>query len=114
MEDILDIKPKLVTPADSKVIGNDKVLDTIKLDTKINIPNKDNIKLTKFSNIRVDNAAIKDSKTVNIAEVNPKLNIFINNFNNTVLNKNRDITVDKVINIIKIELSSIDIGITIF
>ena len=114
MEDTLDIKSKLIAPADSRVVGNNKVLNTTELDTEINIPNKDNIKLTKFSNARVDNAAIKNSKIVNIAEADPKLNILISNFNNTVLNKDKNIVVDKVISVIEIKLNSIDAGITAF
>ena len=62
----------------------------------------------------MNNAAVKNSKMVDIAEADFKLNMLTNNFNNTVLNKDRDITVDKVVNIIEIELSSIDIGITVF
>ena len=89
-------------------------MDTIELNTEINIPDKDNIKLTKFSNAGVDNVAIKDSKIVNIAKADLKLDMLVSNFNNTVLNKDRDIAVDKVIGVVEIELSSIDIGITIF
>ena len=114
VEDILDIEFKLVVPADGRVVGNYRVLNTIKLDAEINIPDKDNIKLTKFSNAGVDNAAIKDSKIVDIAEADPKLDMLIGNFNNTVLNKDRDIGVDKVVGVIEIKLSSIDVGITIF
>ena len=50
MEDTLDIKFKLVVLVNSRVVGNIKVLNTIKLNTTINIPAKDNIKLIKFSN----------------------------------------------------------------
>ena len=113
-ENILNIKPKLVAPANSKIVGNNKILDTIKPDTGINIPAKDNIKLIKFNNTKVNNAAIKDSKTVNIAEADPKLNMLISNFNNTVLNKDKNIVVDKVISVIEIKLNSIDAGITAF
>ena len=118
-EDILDIEPKLVALVDSRVVGNNKVLDTIELDTieldtKINIPAKDNIKLTIFSNAAVDNAAIEDGKVVDIAKVDPKLDMLANNPNNIVLNKDRDAIVNKAISVIEIELSSIDIGITIF
>jgi hypothetical protein len=114
VEDTLDIEPKLVAPVDGKVVGNNRVLNTTEPDTEINIPAKDNIKIIKFSNTRVDNAAIEDSKIVDIAKVDLKLNTLISNFNNTVLNKDRDIAVDKVISIIEIELSSIDAGITAF
>ena len=107
-EDILDIEPKLVALADSRV------LDTIELDTKINIPTKDNIKLTIFSNATVDNAAIEDSKAVDIAKADPKLDILTSNPNNTVLNKDRDAIVNKAISVMEIKLSSIDAGITTF
>ena len=107
-EDILDIEPKLVAPADSRV------LDTIKLDAEINIPTKDNIKLTIFSNATVDNAAVEDNKAVNIAKVDPKLDILTSNPNNTVLNKDRDAIVNKAISVVEIKLSSIDTGITAF
>ena len=113
VEDILDIKFKLVALADGKVVNNNRVLNTTELDTKINIPTKNNIKLIKFSNAR-DNIAIENSKIVNIAEVDPKLDILISNFNNTVLNKNRDIIVDKIVGVVEIEFSSIDTGITVF
>ena len=99
---------------DSRVVGNNRVLDTIELDTKINIPTKDNINLTIFSNTIVDNVAIKDSKAVDIAKVDPKLDILTSNPNNIVLNKDRDTIVDKAISVIEIKLNSIDIGITIF
>ena len=78
-EDILNIKPKLVALADGKVVGNNKVLNTTELDTEINIPNKDNIKLTKFSNTGVDNTAVKDSKIVDIAKADPKLDMLTGN-----------------------------------
>ena len=113
-EDTLNIKPKLVAPADGKVVGNNRVLNTTELDTKINIPDKDDIKLTKFSNTGVDNIAIKDGKIVNIAEADPKLDMLTGNFNDTVFNKDRDIAVDKVVGVVEIELSSINIGITAF
>ena len=95
-------------------MGNNKVLNTTELNTKINIPAENNIKLIKFNNAIVDNIAIKDSKIVNIAKADPKLNILASNFNNTVLNKDRDVAVNKVISIIKIKLSGINIDITIF
>ena len=113
-EDTLDAEPKLVALADSKVVGNDRVLNTTKLDAKINIPAKDNIKLIKLGNAIVDNAAIEDSKTVNIAKADPKLNILTSNLNNIIFNKDRDTTVDKAVGVIEIELSNIDIGITAF
>ena len=113
-EDILDIEPKLVAPADSRVVGNDRVLDTIEPDAKINIPAKDNINLTIFGNTIVDNVAIEDGKAVDIAKADPKLDILTSNPNNIVLNKDRDAIVDKAISVIEIKLSSIDIGITIF
>ncbi|XTI90969.1 hypothetical protein V2W45_1333021 [Cenococcum geophilum] len=114
VEDILDIEPKLVGLVDYKVVDNNRVLDTIKLDTKINIPAKDDIKLTIFSNAAVDNAAIEDSKAVDIAEADPKLDMLTSNPNNTVLNKDRDAIIDKAISVIEIKLSSIDTGITAF
>ena len=114
VEDILDIKLKLVVLVDGRVVGNNRVLDTIELDAEINISAKDDIKLIKFSNFRVDNTAVKNSKIVDIAKADPKLNMLISNFNNTVLNKDRDVGVDKVISIIEIKLSSIDIGVTAF
>lgn len=113
-EDILNIKPKLVAPADGRVVGNNKVLDIIKLNAKINIPAKDNIKLIKFSNTIVNNAAVEDSKTVNIAKVDFKLDMLAGNFDNTVLNKDRDVTVNKVVGVIEIKLSGIDVDITVF
>ena len=113
-EDILDTEPKLVAPADSRVVGNNRVLDTIELDAKINIPTEDNINLTIFSNTIVDNIAIEDGKAVDIAKANPKLDILSSNPNNIVLNKDRDAIVNKAVSVIEIELSSIDVGITIF
>jgi hypothetical protein len=113
-EDILDIEPKLVALADSRVVGNNRVLDTIELDANINIPAKDNIKLTIFSNTMVDSAAIEDRKAVDIAKVDPKLDMLASNPNNIVLNKGRDAIANKAISIIEIKLSSIDIGITTF
>jgi hypothetical protein len=113
-EDILDAEPKLVAPADSRVVGNDRVLDTIELDAKINIPAEDNIKLTIFSNTVVDNAAIEDGKVVDIAKADPKLDILTSNPNNIVLNKGRNAIADKAVSVIEIELSSINIGITAF
>jgi len=95
-----------VALVNSRVVGNDRVLDTIELDAKINIPAKDNIKLIEFNNTMV-----KDSKLVDIAEVNTKLDMLVNNI---VLNKNRDTVVDRAVSIIDIELSSIDIGVTVF
>ncbi len=103
-----------MAPADSKVAGNNRVLNTTELDTKINIPTKDNIKLIKLNNTIVDNTAIKDSKTVNIAEADPKLDMLANNLNNIVLNKDRDATVNKAVGVIEIKLSSINTGITTF
>ena len=113
-EDTLNAKPKLIAPADSRVVGNNRVLDTIKPDTKINIPAKDNIKLIKFSNAAVDNTAVEDNKIVNIAKVNPKLDMLASNFNNTVLNKDKDVAVNKVVGVVEVKLSSIDAGITAF
>ena len=95
-------------------MGNDRALDTIKLDAKINIPTKDNIKLIRFSNATVDKAAIKDGKTLDIAKVDPKLDMLASNLNNIVLNKDKGATVNKAVSVIGIELSSIDTGITIF
>jgi len=95
-------------------VGNNRVLDTIELDTKINIPTKDNINLTIFSNTAVDNVAIEDGKAVDIAKADPKLDILTSNPNNIVLNKDRDAIVNKAVSVIEIELSSIDIGITAF
>lgn len=94
---------------DSRLVGNNKILDTIELDAKINIPTKDNIKLI-FSNFIVDNAAIEDGKIVDIAKADLKPNILAN----IVLNKDRDTAVNKAISVIEIKLSSIDIGITAF
>lgn len=99
---------------DSRVVGNNRVLDTIELDAKINIPTKDNIKLTIFSNTIVDNVAIEDSKVVDIAKADPKLDILTSNPNNIVLNKGRNAIADKAVSVIEIKLSSIDIGITAF
>ena len=113
-EDILDAEPKPVALVDSRVVGNDRVLDTIELDAKINIPTKDNIKLTIFSNAMVDNIAIEDGKAVDIAKADPKLDMLAGNPNNTVLNKGRNAIADKAVSIVEIELSSIDIGITAF
>ena len=114
VEDILDIEPKLVALVDGRVVGNNRVLDTIELDAKINIPTKDNIKLTIFSNTIVDNVAIEDSKVVDIAKADPKLDILTSNPNNIVLNKGRNAIADKAVSVIEIKLSSIDIGITTF
>src|ERR1700733_3038037 len=114
VENILDIRPKLVALINYRVVGNNRVLDTIKLDAKINIPTKDDINLTIFGNAVVNNTAIKDSKAVDIAKVDPKLDILASNSNNIVLNKNREAIVNKAISIIEIELSSIDIGTTTF
>ena len=91
---------------DGKVVGNNRVLDTIEPDTEINIPTKDDIKLIKFNN-----TTVKDSKLVDIAEVDTKLDILTNNI---VLNKNRDTVVNRAVNIIDIKLSSIDIGVSAF
>ena len=112
-EDILDIKPKLVAPADSRVVSNNKVLNTIELDAEINIPAEDNIKLIKLSNAVVDNVAVKDSKTVNIAEIDPKLDMLISNLDNTILNRDKDAAVDKAISVVEI-VNSINVGITAF
>ncbi|XTI94091.1 hypothetical protein V2W45_1335546 [Cenococcum geophilum] len=113
-EDILDIEPKLVALAESRVVGNNRVLDTIELDAKINIPTKDNIKLTIFSNAAVDNVAVEDGKVVNIAKADLKLDMLTSNPNNIVLNKDRDAIVDKAVSVMEIKLSSIDVGITAF
>ena len=99
---------------DSRVVGNNRVLDTIELDANINIPTKDNIKLTIFSNAIVDNAAIEDGKAVDIAKADPKLDMLTSNPNNTVLNKGRNAIADKAVGVIEIKLSSIDVGITAF
>jgi len=114
VEDTLDIEPKLVAPVDSRVVGNNRVLDTIELDAEINIPTKDDIKLTIFGNAAVDNAAVENGKAVDIAKADPKLDMLTNNFNNIVLNKDRDAIVNKAVGVIEIELSSIDAGITAF
>ena len=114
VEDILDIEPKLVAPADSRVVGNDRVLDTIEPDAEINIPAEDNIKLTIFGNAAVDNAAVEDGKAVDIAEADPKLDMLTSNPNNIVLNKGRNAIANKAVSIIEIKLSSIDVGITAF
>ena len=110
-ENTLDTKARLVTPADNKIVGNNKELDTIEPDTEINIPAEDNIKLIKFGNAAMDNIAVEDSKTV---KTDPKLDMLAGNLNNTVLNKNKNAAVNKTIGIMKIELSSIDAGITAF
>ena len=114
VEDILNIKPKLVALVDGRVVGNNRVLNTIELDAKINIPIKDDIKLIKFSNAAVDKVAVKNSKTVNIAKTNPKLDILASNLNNTVLNKDRDVRVNKVVSVIEIKFSNINTGVTAF
>ncbi|XTI92165.1 hypothetical protein V2W45_1333977 [Cenococcum geophilum] len=113
-EDILDIEPKLVGLVDCRVVDNNRVLDTIELDAKINIPAEDDIKLTIFGNAAVDNAAIEDGKAVNIAEVDPKLDMLAGNPNNIVLNKDRDAIINEAVGVVEIELSSIDVGITVF
>jgi len=105
-EDILDIESKLVAPVDGRVVGNNRVLDTIEPDAKINIPAKDDIKLIEFNN-----TTVKDSKLVDIAEVDAKLDMLIDN---TVFNKNRDAVVDRAVGVVDIKLSSIDIGVTAF
>jgi len=105
-EDILDTESKLVAPVDSRVVGNNRVLDTIEPDTKINIPTKDNIKLIEFNN-----TTVKDSKSVDIAKVDTKLDILINNI---VLNKNKDTIVNRAVSVINIKLSSIDTSVTAF
>ena len=114
MEDILDIEPKLVALVDCRVVGNNRVLDTIELDAKINIPTEDNINLTIFGNAAVNNIVVEDGKAVNIAEADFKLDMLASNPNNIVLNKNRDAIVNKAVSVIKIKLSSIDVGITAF
>jgi len=106
VENTLNTKSKLVALVDSRVVGNNKVLDTIEPDAKINIPAKDDIKLIKFNN-----TTDKDSKLVDIAKVDTKLDILTNNI---VLNKNRDAIVNRAVGVIDIELSSINIGITTF
>jgi len=95
-----------VALVDSRVVGNNRVLDTIKPDAEINIPAKDDIKLIKFNNTMV-----KDGKLVDIAKVNAKLDMLANNI---VLNKNRDAIVDRAVSVIDIKLSNIDIGVTAF
>ena len=114
MEDILNIEPKLVVLVDYRVVGNNRVLDTIELDAKINMPTKDDINLTIFSNAVVNNVAIEDGKAVDIAKADPKLDILTSNSNNIVLNKDRDAIVNKAVSVIEIKLSSIDAGITAF
>jgi len=111
VEDILDIKPKLVAPVNGRVVNNNRVLDIIELDIKINMPTKDDIKLIEFNNTMVENKAVEDSKLINITEVNLKLNMLIGNI---VLNKNRDTVVNKAIGVIDIKLSSINAGVTAF
>jgi len=106
VENTLDIESKLVALVDGRVVGNNRVLDTIELDAEINIPAEDDIKLIKFNNTTVE-----DGKSVDIAEVDTKLDILANNI---VLNKNRDAVVDRAVSIIDIELNSIDIGVTAF
>jgi len=113
-EDTLNAEPKLIAPADNKVAGNNRVLNTTESDIKINIPAKDNIKLIKLNNAVMDNAAVEDSKTVNIAKADLKLDMLANNFSNIVLNKDRDAAVNKAVGVIEIELSNINVGITIF
>jgi hypothetical protein len=113
-EDILDTEPKLVAPVDSRVVGNDRVLDTIELDAEINIPAEDDINLTIFGNAAVDNVAVEDGKAVDMAEADPKLDMLASNPDNAVLNKDRDAIVDKAVSVVEIELSSIDAGITAF
>ena len=114
VEDILNTEPKLVALADYRVVGNNRVLDTIELDAKINMPTKDDINLTIFSNAVVNNVAIEDGKAVDIAKADPKLDILTSNSNNIVLNKDRDAIVNKAVSVIEIKLSSIDAGITAF
>ena len=114
VENILDIRPKLVALINYRVVGNNRVLDTIELDAKINIPTKDDINLTIFSNAVVNNVAIEDGKAVDIAKADPKLDILTSNSNNIVLNKDRDAIVNKAVSVIEIKLSSIDAGITAF
>src|ERR1700722_16341625 len=108
VEDILNTEPKLVALADYRVVGNNRVLDTIELDAKINMPTKDDINLTIFSNAVVNNVAIEDGKAVDIAKADPKLDILTSNSNNIVLNKDRDAIVNKAVSVIEIKLSSID------
>ena len=113
-EDILDTEPKPVAPADGRVVGNDRVLDTIEPDAEINIPAEDDIKLTIFGNAAVDNAAVEDGKAVDIAEADPKLDMLAGNPDDTVLDKGRNAIADKAVGVVEIELSSIDAGITAF
>ena len=100
--------------ADSKVAGNNRVLDTTELDAEINILAKDNIKLIKLGNAVVDNVAVEDSKIVDIAETDLKLNMLADNLGDIVLNKDRDAAVNKAVSVMEIELSNIDAGITTF
>jgi len=95
-----------VAPVNGRVVGNNRVLDTIELDAKINIPAEDDIKLIKFNN-----TIVKDSKLVDIAEVDAKLDMLANNI---MLNKNRDAVVNRAVSIIDIKLNSINIGVTAF
>jgi len=95
-----------VAPVDSRVVGNNRVLDTIEPDAEINIPAEDDIKLIKFNN-----TTVKDGKLVDIAEVDIKLDILTNN---TVLNKNRDTIVNRAVGVVDIKLSSINVGVTAF
>jgi len=106
VKNTLNTESKLVAPVDSRVVGNNRVLDTIKLDAEINIPAKDDIKLIKFNN-----TTVKDSKLVDIVKVDAKLDILVNNI---VLNKNRDTVVNRAISVIDIELSSINTSVTAF
>ena len=62
----------------------------------------------------VDKAAIEDSKIVDIAKADPKLDMLVSNFNSIGLNKDRDAAVNKAVSVIEIKLSSIDIGIIAF
>jgi len=43
-----------VALVDSRVVGNNRVLDTIELDVEINMPAEDDIKLIEFDNTTVD------------------------------------------------------------
>jgi len=106
VEDILDTEFKLVALVDDRVVGNNRVLNTIEPDAEINIPAEDDIKLIKFNN-----TTVKNGKSVDIAEVDAKLDILTNNI---VLNKNKDTVVNRAVSIIDIELNSIDVGVTAF
>ena len=65
------------TLVDSVIRGNSRVLDIIELDTELYIFTENDIKLIEFVNTAVNSVAIEDSRTLNIAEVDPKLDMLI-------------------------------------